>query len=116
MSASNEIVCLEMVSNESIDSLESRICAMLKCDKGRVACELQSSQYLCLRNMVLRHIQGAGHPGIGIGGEEGTCMTVKFPQGLLVGVEILGGDCAATLWWDHCVYPEEGKESLFEVK
>jgi hypothetical protein len=82
-------------SSEALKELEGRICRLLRCEPGRAAAELQVEGYVCIRNDIVRHVDG----GFRAGGP--VRRSVLFPGGgLVVLLEIDGDDCAVTLRWD----------------
>lgn len=99
MAASLEICTLDMTLGggacERLRELEQRISRLLRCEPGRPATELLVEGYVQIRNDVIRHVDG------GFRSPEPLRRSVLFPGGgLVVLLEIEGGDCAATLRWD----------------
>lgn len=115
MSADEAICCMDMTLPGALRALEARICRLLLCHPSRVAVELQVKGYLEIRNAVLRHTVGLMPPqGFGLHGDSSqttmcTPPPVRFPQGLVLAVEMDGPEqCVCTLRWDGPVFSGPG--------
>lgn len=93
-------------ADAAVAHLEATIARLLGCAEGRTPVELQSQQYLRVRNTVARMVNGLLVPGE----EVQECVALGM-HGLVLILECQRGECVATLKWAAVVVPVAAQEA-----